>query len=141
MPDRVDARKRKREDSPLSDLSPKASPKTKKSKKSQTHQDDKWKDHSKDEDASEEKHSKKRKHEDVEDEGRQIYRKEMVDHLGRSNGIGVPQDSLGGLPVEILQLIFSYLPIKTLAHLNLVCKHWKTVLEDHTFWHQVFNQR
>lgn len=44
------------------------------------------------------------------------------------------------LPYEIIQEIFSYLPLKTLSKARQVCKAWDAALDKRFFWRQYFDE-
>jgi len=42
---------------------------------------------------------------------------------------------IDGLPVELIQLIFSYVPSRDLLlNCSRVCKQWRALLDDDVFW-------
>ena len=45
------------------------------------------------------------------------------------------------LPVEVQQYIFSFLPIRTVVRLNVVCKQWLSLTSDMLFWRHMFTVR
>lgn len=47
--------------------------------------------------------------------------------------------SILSLPVEITQYIFLKLPPKTAAQLVCVCRQWRAIVEDETFWRLMFD--
>lgn len=40
--------------------------------------------------------------------------------------------------MELQQNIFSLLPIRVVGQLNLVCRNWKLITEDETFWRHLY---
>lgn len=50
-----------------------------------------------------------------------------------------PQEiTINCIPVELLRIIFSFLPIHEIATLNRVCTHWYQVLQDEYLWRSLF---
>ena len=45
------------------------------------------------------------------------------------------------LPTEILQHVFSFLPARTTVGLSFVCRSFKAVSEDDTFWRYTFKKK
>eukprot|EP01087_Luapelamoeba_hula_P007331 TRINITY_DN1795_c0_g1_i1.p1 TRINITY_DN1795_c0_g1~~TRINITY_DN1795_c0_g1_i1.p1 ORF type:complete len:950 (-),score=192.96 TRINITY_DN1795_c0_g1_i1:151-3000(-) len=47
---------------------------------------------------------------------------------------------INSLPIELLQYIFSYVSMRTLAQLNRVCSLWRIATTDEGFWRSIFQQ-